>query len=85
MDEINKRDFKSFPFIWGRANREKANEHNVIVVTGDRDSSFQNGIVLDAWRDSGKLYFTRVKDDPDYKFTEWKKGTLKINNQLLTN
>jgi hypothetical protein len=77
MVEINSRGFKSFQFRWGRANGNALNEHNVIVVLG-KGVSFHDGVVLDAWRNSGKLFFTKVKDDPKYRFKEWKEGDKRI-------
>jgi hypothetical protein len=78
MAKINQRGFKSFKFVWGRANGDKLNEHNVIVVTGKKDYNFYNGIILDAWRNSGDLFFCRVKDDKEYKFTPWQEGNSRI-------
>ncbi len=78
--EINARGFKSFEFKWGRANANKLNEHNVIVVLKKGSKDFKNGIILDAWRNSGKLYFTKVKNDPKYNFKEWEEGNRKIAN-----
>jgi len=78
MKEINKRDFQSFYFRWGRANANKLNEHNVIVVFGDKESRWEEGVVLDAWRDSGKLFFTKVKDDKKYNFLPWEEGDIRI-------
>ena len=78
MQEINSRNFKSFNFRWGRANADKIDEHNVIVVTGNKNSNFQDGIILDGWRDSGELFFCRVKDDPKYRFVEWAEGNSRI-------
>jgi hypothetical protein len=72
--EIKSRNFKSFDFRWGRANADKLNEHNVIVVLKKGSKDFKNGIILDAWRHSGKLYFTKVKDDPEYNFVPWAEG-----------
>ncbi len=80
MKEINKHNFDSFHFRWGRANADKLNEHNVIVVTGDKDDNFDDGIILDAWRNSGNLLFWRVKDDPEYKFKEWQEGDERIHS-----
>ncbi len=79
MKEINKRGFSSFDFRWGRANGDKLNEHNVIVVLGDKEQNFNNGIILDAWRNSGELYFCKVKDDLKYHFIEWKEGDRRIH------
>ncbi len=72
--EIKNRDFKSFKFKWGVANQNRLNEHNVIVVLG-KNTPWEEGIILDAWRNSGKLFFTKVKDDKEYKFREWREGT----------
>ena len=80
MQEINKHNFKSFNFRWGRANADELDEHNVIVVTGNKNSNFNDGIILDAWRNSGNLLFWRVKDDPKYKFTEWAEGNRRIHS-----
>jgi hypothetical protein len=80
MKEINSRNFKSFDFKWGRANGDKLNEHNVIVVLKKGSKDFKNGIILDAWRNSGNLYFIKVKDDPKYQFTEWQVGDKRIQS-----
>ena len=79
MSEINKRSFKSMDFKWGRANGDRLDEHNVIVVVKKGDTNFEDGIILDAWRNSGKLFFLKVKDDPKYKFKEWNEGNQRIN------
>ncbi len=78
MKEINSRGFKSFDFKWGRANPDKLDEHNVIVVVKKGSSDFNNGVILDAWRNSGNLYFIKVKDDPKYRFKEWLEGNKRI-------
>lgn len=44
-------------------------EHNSLVVTC-RGCAFADGIVLDPWRDSGKLFFAKVKNDPDYEWSQ---------------
>ncbi len=76
--EIKSRNFKSFKFKWGRANANKLNEHNVIVVLS-KNTPWGNGIILDAWRNSGKLYFNKVKSDKKYHFIEWKEGNRRLN------
>ena len=77
MAEIRTRNFKHFRFRWGRANGNQLDEHNVIVVLG-RNTPFQEGVILDAWRNSGILYFTKVKDDPKYTFKPWAEGDRRI-------
>lgn len=42
-------------------------EHSSVVVTA-RDRPFESGIVLDGWRNSGRLYWTRVPDDERYRW-----------------
>jgi hypothetical protein len=76
--EINRRNFKSFSFKWGVANQNKLNEHNVIVVMPKSGGDFKEGVILDGWRNSGELYFTKVKDDPEYSFKEWAIGDKKL-------
>jgi len=79
QQEINSRHFKSFSFKWGVANQNKLDEHNVIVVVSKNGGSFKDGVILDGWRDSGELYFSKVKDDPKYKFVEWIEGSKRLN------
>jgi hypothetical protein len=40
-------------------------EHNAVVVTA-KGQPFSEGIVLDAWRDSSDLFFTKVEEDREY-------------------
>lgn len=40
-------------------------EHSSALVTA-RDQDFYTGIVLDAWRDSGRLFYSKVRDDERY-------------------
>jgi len=47
---------------------EYFSEHNALVVVA-KDGSIQNGILIDPWRNSGKLYFSRVIEDKKY---QWK-------------
>lgn len=59
---------------WGIARGGTLREHNAVVVTA-RGQPFARGIVLDAWRHSGRLFWTAVaadrypwKEDPDETF-----------------
>jgi hypothetical protein len=49
------------------ANKGKYNEHNAISITA-KNQSYDKGILLDAWRDSGKLFFIPIKKDIKYKW-----------------
>lgn len=42
-------------------------EHNALVIVV-KGGSIHNGILIDPWRDSGKLYFSRVVEDEKYKW-----------------
>ena len=79
--EIKSRNFKSFDFKWGRANANKLNEHNVLVVVAKGSNDFKNGIIFDAWRNSGELLFHKVKDDSEYIFKEWQEGDRKLKEE----
>lgn len=45
-----------------QANRGKLNEHHALSVTA-KDASWDSGVLLDAWRGSGNLYFGAVTAD----------------------
>lgn len=64
---LHSKKFKSFKIIKVVSNKGKYFEHTSLMITRD-DISFKNGIILDAWRNSGKLYFSKVKDDKKYKW-----------------
>jgi hypothetical protein len=58
-------------FHWGVANRHATFriEHSTVVVTA-RGRPFEQGMVLDPWRDSGRLFFGAVKEDK-YVWEKW--------------
>lgn len=62
---ISYKNYKSFKFKKIVSNRNNYFEHTAIILTRE-DISFENSIVLDAWRDAGKLYFSKIKDDKKY-------------------
>ncbi len=62
----------SFDWYWGIANEgSDLFEHSTLVVVA-KGQSFDQGIILDPWRNSGKLFWTRVGKDAKY---EWKPYT----------
>jgi len=63
-----KKNYQTFTFHTVTANEAYMNEHNALSVS-KRGGSIAESIVLDAWRNSGKLYFTELKKDAKY---EWK-------------
>jgi hypothetical protein len=44
-------------------------EHNALVIVTKNDCSVEDGILIDPWRDSGNLYFSKLKEDTLY---QWK-------------
>lgn len=59
--------FLSLDLHWGIANYESTFrlEHNTVIVSA-RGDRLQQGLVLDAWRHSGELYWAPANDDPGY-------------------
>jgi hypothetical protein len=51
-------------------------EHNAIVILPLGSHGTKEGILLDAWRHSGKLYFVPIHKDPEY---QWKIRTDRYN------
>lgn len=47
---------------WGTARPGTWREHNCVVVTA-REQPFRDGVVLDAWRHSGRLFWSGVAAD----------------------
>jgi len=70
LDFVKKQNYKSFDYYIGGANIGNYwSEHNVLVVTC-KGCKFSDGILLDPWRNSGDLYFSRLKDDKNYKWKQ---------------
>ncbi|HHS91771.1 MAG TPA: hypothetical protein ENK82_00345 [Campylobacterales bacterium] len=66
-----KQKYQTFDFHPVSANVGYLNEHNALVVSAKGDRYFR-GILLDAWRFSGNLYFVEVSKDPKYRWIERK-------------
>lgn len=63
MKRLVSLELKSFHLHWGVAHLgSDLREHNSVVVTA-KGQDFSEGIVLDPWRNSGKLFWIRIKDD----------------------
>ncbi len=59
-------NLKSFDYYIGGANIGNYwTEHTTLVVTC-KGCNFNEGIVLDPWRNSGELFYSKVKNDPRY-------------------
>jgi hypothetical protein len=56
---------KTLVLHWGAAFAGTIDENNGLVVTA-RNQPFEDGIVLDAWRWGGRLFWSAVKNDSAY-------------------
>ena len=63
LKSLRKLDQKSFHFYWAVAYREFPLFTHSTVVAAARDQPFEEGLVLDPWRNSGRVYWTPVKGD----------------------
>jgi len=53
-------------------------EHNVLTVAA-KGKGIRDAIILDAWRDSAKLYWVKTDEDPLYKWKKYTRRTLPVN------
>ncbi len=67
--KLKKLQLKTIELRWATHKRQQYWEHNAIVLTA-KQQSFKQGILLDAWRDSGKLYWNHVYKDNAYDWSE---------------
>lgn len=76
---------QTLKFYWVVANREEAFrlEHSALVVVAT-DKSYTDGIVLDAWRDSGILYFSAVTQDKYQWFPHYNDITAELMLQRVS-
>jgi hypothetical protein len=58
--------FQTLVLHWGAAWPKESDENNALVVTA-KNQPFVEGIVLDGWRRSGKLFWCAVRDDAEYE------------------
>jgi hypothetical protein len=69
---LDKKSYAHYDFYLVSANiGEYFFEHNALLITA-KGASISEGIIIDGWRDSGRLYATRVKDDTEYQWIERK-------------
>ncbi len=69
MSELMKLDLHEYDLQWVTAHEGAIGEHNSVVVMS-RGTSWEEGIIIDGWRNSGKPFWTKVKKD----HYPWKKG-----------
>lgn len=67
LKHLEKKDYKSFYLKKVVSQRGQYFEHTSLIITND-DIEFKDSIVLDAWRDSGILFFSKIKNDKKYNW-----------------
>jgi hypothetical protein len=63
MEQLERLELKTYQLYWGVAHRgSELREHNSVVVAA-KGQRFEEGVVLDPWRNSGELHWSPVKND----------------------
>ena len=63
MKQLKSLSLKTYQLHWAVAYRgSELREHNSVVITAT-GQAFENGMVLDPWRNSGDLYWTLIRSD----------------------
>ena len=63
---LSKKQYRSFDFhLMGADIGKYFLEHNVVVVVV-KGGKIEDGIIIDPWRNSGKVYFSKVREDTKY-------------------
>lgn len=63
MEQLELLNLRTYQLYWGVAYRgSELREHNSVVIAA-RGQRFEEGIVLDPWRNSGALHWVPVKKD----------------------
>ena len=69
LQQLQTLDLRYYTIQWATAHEGKLREHNSLVVI-PRGGRFEEGLILDGWRKSGKSYWCRVNKD----HYPWKPG-----------
>jgi hypothetical protein len=62
LAQLQTYNLESLELHWGIARADTSREHNCVVITA-QGQSFDQGIVLDPWRRSGRLVWSPVSSD----------------------
>jgi hypothetical protein len=71
MRELDALKLETLELHWGEAFARTFSENNGVVVTA-KGQPFAQGIVLDAWRYQGRLFWSPLRKDPERY--EWKEN-----------
>ena len=62
LREIEALQLQKYHAVWAVSRHGTWREHSSVIITA-ADQGFEQGLVLDAWRNAGQLYWKRVVDD----------------------
>ena len=68
-ERLKELKLKTLVLHWGAAFAGTDDESNCLVVTA-RNQPFEDGIVLDGWRQGGRLFWSAVKKDHEYDLAQ---------------
>ncbi len=66
---LRHKHYKVFSFHAIGANVGDLDEHNALSVSL-KGQGIKNSVILDAWRNSGNLYFSKIESDKKYQWKE---------------
>jgi hypothetical protein len=64
-ERLKELKLKTLVLHWGEADPGTYDESNCLVITA-RNQPFEDGIVLDGWRNAGRLFWCALKKDDQY-------------------
>jgi len=75
---LDAQKLRTFDLHWAESDAGTDTEHNVIAVTA-RGQPFEQGIMLDNWRNAGHLLWGPLTGDPSHK---WQENKAEFNRRL---
>lgn len=67
---MKQKNLKTLDIHRGTAFRHTKDEHNTLIISA-KGEELEDGIVLDPWRYSGKLFWAKVLDDKTHPWTKF--------------
>lgn len=74
MAHLKARKYKTIDLRWGVSGKAGPDEHNSVVVVA-KGALFNTGILLDPWRNSGDLFWSKIDKDEKFEWVENKQRT----------
>ncbi|MBE0491960.1 MAG: hypothetical protein IBX44_06895 [Sulfurospirillum sp.] len=70
LESVLKEKYESFDFyLVGTNIGDYWQEHTALLVTA-QGQEVSKGVIIDAWRNSGELFFSKIDEDPVYKWSQ---------------